>query len=842
MTAMCVPLGALTCDDLPVAGGKGANLGELTRAGFPVPEGFVVTTHAYRTARDAGRRPGDTPGTTAAMPVPSEVARAVLAAYARLGGGPVAVRSSATAEDLPGATFAGQHDTSLNVIGPPALLEAVRDCWASAWTDRAVAYRARLDVPDDAVAVAVVVQAMVPAQWAGVMFTANPVTGARDEVVIESSAGLGESVVSGSVTPDHVVLAADGSTIEHRPGGGEAIVRPLPGGGTETVAGGGPTRPMDPWLLARLGALGRAVALHFGTPQDIEWAVTGADIHLLQARPMTALPPAPVRLNRVQRFIGPVIHELLPRRPLPMELTGWTCGVVLPHVERLLDAVAGLRLPVATILPAEDAILQAFVPPTPRPGPRTPARLLRSFGRAVRYRPGAWIHDPRNAAVRARSETLADLDVRHATWGELVAAQDEARAISLELADLRARYLASAGLSIGLLTALVALLGRDEPIADLLGGADTQTMQANRALAGLAEAVRALPALREAFATMPSEELVRLVAEDPSASIVRDRLAAFESRFGHRETAGVLMLKDPSWGDSPSAVLGLVRVLLTGAEVAAESAPMVADPAGQGPAGRADAPFLASRPPALERLLDAPRVRRFHARRPLEALAHTVSAGIAMREDTHFELTRVMPAMRRVVVELGRRLASTGALERADDVWFLTWDEVAALPGPDAATPQDRSGSGGTLRADVARRKSAYAALAGSPLIAASTLYPRHPDAAGALLSGLPGGGGRRAGVVRVIQHPDEFALLSAGEVLVCPATNPSWTPLFARAAALVVDRGGPASHAAIVAREYGLPSVLATGTGTSILVEGQRVVVDGDRGLVLPAGSGGPG
>ncbi len=210
----------LTKKAIPLAGGKGANLGELVRAGFPVPPGFVVTTLAYdrfvagnslnriinavlQEEKSGGVGIRDA---FQSAPVPPEIKQAILEAYRKFGQGSVAVRSSATAEDLPGAAFAGQQDTFLNVIGEEALLDAVRRCWASLWTDRAVSYRRRRGIDQRAVRLAVVIQRMVPADVAGVMFTANPVTGARNEIVIDASPGLGEAVVSGLVTPDHFVM------------------------------------------------------------------------------------------------------------------------------------------------------------------------------------------------------------------------------------------------------------------------------------------------------------------------------------------------------------------------------------------------------------------------------------------------------------------------------------------------------------------------------------------------------------------------------------------------------------------------------------------------------------
>jgi phosphoenolpyruvate synthase/pyruvate phosphate dikinase len=267
---LVLPIPALGPGDLALAGGKGANLGELVRGGFPVPEAVVVTTAAYASVVEsnglaatieASLRGGDgAAGIRAAFEdatVPDGLRAEIVEAYTVLGGGPVAVRSSATAEDLPGAAFAGQQDTYLNVVGEVALLQAVRRCWGSLWTDRAIAYRARRGVDQASVRMAVVVQRMVPAEHAGVLFTANPVTGARDEVVIDASPGLGEAVVSGLVTPDHYVLDARGAIRQHTQGRREVVIRGVDGGGTARTTDE-PVDALPHEVVVELAQLGRA--------------------------------------------------------------------------------------------------------------------------------------------------------------------------------------------------------------------------------------------------------------------------------------------------------------------------------------------------------------------------------------------------------------------------------------------------------------------------------------------------------------------------------------------------------------------------------------------------------
>ena len=309
--ALVLPLRAVGADDGAIAGGKGANLGELVRAGFPVPEGFVVTTAAYAEVVSTLGLLGDdaSAADTVALrdrletaAVPDDLRALIDGAYAELGRGPVAVRSSATAEDLPGAAFAGQQDTFLGITGSDAVLDAVRRCWASLWTDRAVAYRARLGIRPEEVRIAVVVQSMVDADVAGVLFTADPVTGDRRRTVVDASPGLGEAVVSGLVTPDHYLVGEDGSTLQWTPGRREVVIRAA-GGGTSRDAGiptGTPLLGQE--QISELVRLGARVAAHFGRPQDIEWALAGGSVALLQARPMTALPPGPLRLHPLQKI------------------------------------------------------------------------------------------------------------------------------------------------------------------------------------------------------------------------------------------------------------------------------------------------------------------------------------------------------------------------------------------------------------------------------------------------------------------------------------------------------------------------------------------------------------
>ena len=320
--SLVLPLSDLDRTMLTVVGGKAANLGELIRAGFSVPAGLCVTTAAYArlcaragldtylsglaaTPRDDGARQAELAAAirTALLETPLEasIVEAVTSAYQALSSEeplPVAVRSSATAEDLPDASFAGQQETYLQIIGIERLLKAIQQCFASLWTDRAVSYRASMGIDPRTVRLAVVVQQMVDAQVAGVLFTATPLTGKRREIVIDANPGLGEAVVSGATNPDHfVVQTTTGEIVERRLGDKKVLIQAAAGGGIQKIeAGASPTSAcLSDDQIRALAALGARVEALYGTPQDIEWAIDpSGQVFLLQARPITTLFPLPV--------------------------------------------------------------------------------------------------------------------------------------------------------------------------------------------------------------------------------------------------------------------------------------------------------------------------------------------------------------------------------------------------------------------------------------------------------------------------------------------------------------------------------------------------------------------
>jgi phosphohistidine swiveling domain-containing protein len=818
-TFFVAPLEQVDRDDLAWAGGKGANLGELVKAGFSVPKGFVVTTDAYDLMLEQsglGRTIATTlkkdPTAGAAIReaflaacVPPEIEQEIVEVYrVLLSAGAVAVRSSATAEDLPEAAFAGQQDTFLNVVGERALLDAVRRCWASLWTDRALAYRRRRGMVQQTVKLAVVVQQMVPADTAGVLFTANPVTGARDEIVVDASPGLGEAVVSGQVTPDHFALRKrpwGWVVTERSPGKREVAIRALPGGGTEHLEGSAATDVLElsDRALRQLARLGAAIADHFGRPQDVEWAYAEGRLRLLQARPMTAL-PLPVRLNRWQRLTGSVLLELLPYRPYPIDMTTW-----VPHgpagAMAKLGATFGIRGLFEDFLLEKDGVVYRLIPPSPHPTLGALKAPFRLTSRARHHDPSRWTEDPRFADFLRRVDELAGQDLAAMPWARLIRVPRQALDLVQPVTDLRIDYLPRTVLALVRLLVALGLLRRVSLLGDLILGAATRTEDANRALEELAKRVRENPLLKGAIDELDAERLKEF-------GDFRARFEAFLAEYGHRETATAILATSPTWGETPETVLGLIKML-------AATAPSPAS------AGRADQ--------ALERLLAHPLLRGQRMRARLRRWVGAVRSAIAFREDSHFYVTMPLPILRRSLLEIGRRLCGAGVLAEPEEVFHLRLEELEAIADIRRLAEPDAQRMRTAVRTRSDRRKG----LEGVPLINPSLIFPSRDKGTGALVSGIPASGGTATGPVCVIRQPSEFAKLSSGDILVCPYTNPAWTPLFQRAAAVVVDSGAIGSHAAIVAREYGIPAVMGTVEGTQKLMDGQLVTVDGSAGTV---------
>jgi pyruvate,water dikinase len=837
---------------IALVGGKGAALAKLTAAGFPVPPGFQITTAAYRRFVDENdlRRTidatlsvtDDDPATLeraastiqdafAGGTMPPEIAREIGQAYAALGepAPAVAVRSSATAEDLPGMSFAGQQETFLDVQGAADLLDAVRRAWASLWTARAIAYRQRMGVTQDRVAMAVVVQAMIPAEVSGVLFTANPVSGARDELVINAGAGLGEAIVGGTVTPDTFVVARESlQTTSFTPGQRDATVHPAPAA---------PPMLSDA-RVRELSELASRIERQFaGAPQDIEWALADGQFWILQSRPITTLPPAP-------------LHDVRWESPIPGAT--WVRRQVVEHMpeplsplfeELYLDqGLARSIEDVGRVMGYAEGFGEVYPPPffTTVNGyaymranfalnPSAVLFLLRSLLTAP-----FWLF--RHGVAYWRDEALPRYLATIARWQEIdpaAATDDDLLRGVRELAWADARYWFPAAIAIGtaklsdsFLDGFLGLIAPGQGLrsAQFLRGFPSRTLDAEAELDAIAARARASASLRALIAATPAEQLLPVLPDSAEGRNLRDALQRYFARYGHQIYS--LDFAEPTLVDAPLPVLLGLKAL-------------VQQP-GQGALARQE---------AVARERDHLAAATAHALDPLrrllfERFLRWAQQFAPYREDALFYVGAGWPLLRRFAFELGRRLVAAGSLDTADDVYFLQNEDLeAAIAARAAAQVRPDLARMARERRTLREARSRLHPPAAVPPTAHLQLGPfnlseretqrRNPEGA-TTLRGFPVSPGRVTAPASVIHSPEEFASMEPGTILVCPTTTPAWTPLFAQARGLVTDIGGILAHGSIVAREYGIPAVMGTGNATRAISSGQQITVDGSAGTVI--------
>ncbi len=869
---LVLDLSCLGAQLLPVVGGKAANLGELIRAGFRVPPGFCLTTAAYhQVAAEAFDVAALDPDSLAAQardailgsPVPAVVAEALDRAYRVLGDDvPVAVRSSATAEDLPWASFAGQQDTFLNIVGTPALLEAVRRCWASLWTERAVSYRATNGIDHTTVRLAVVVQQMIEPQVAGVLFTADPVTGYRGHSVIDASPGLGESVVSGAVNPDHFVVDGDGAVVQRRLGDKRVAVRSLPGGGTEQVRlPDGAEQPcLSDTQIADLTALGQRVQEHYGVPQDIEWALDAAGLlWLTQARPITTLYPlAPAPDGNLHVYICMSLAQGLTRPMTPMGLVACrlfaSCASELVFGTAVADPLLGpvvfieaggrpfvdvtpvLRSRVGRVLvprildvmEARSAVVLRALGEDPRLGMsrRSWWRFLRRvLAVAVRFR--IPLHLAQGliwpAAERRRVDLVgARLRTQLTVPTGATAAQRLDRAqvlLHTAVVPIMPTVVPAAGAGF-LALALANRLARDDlergELGEVLRGLPHNvTTEMDLELWALARTIRADGPAAAAVREVPPAVLAHRYTSRDLPPVLQQGLAQFLRQHGHHAVAEI-DVGIPRWSDDPTYVLGVLANYLRLEDP--DRAPDV-----QFSRGRRAAEATA-----------ASVVARVHRRSRLRAAAVRFALSrvreLAGLRETHKDyLVLVLAHVRELLAAVGAELADTGTLAEPEDVFFLDLAQArAALAGADmrAVVAQRREDYDRELRRRQVPRVMLSDGTQPELLLAAGQ------QPAEGRLTGTPASAGTMTGTARVVLDP-VGAHLEPGEILVAPSTDPGWTPLFLTAGGLVMEMGGANSHGAVVAREYGIPAVVGVPDATLLITTGQQITIQGTTGHI---------
>ncbi|MFD9496510.1 rifamycin-inactivating phosphotransferase [Streptomyces sp. NPDC060005] len=843
-----------------VVGGKGAHLGELSRMeGIRVPAGFCVTTEAFRRivaetsslddqlVRLSRSAPDDREGirtlsarirrTIEEVAVPEELAAAISRALGRHGEqAAYAVRSSATAEDLPTASFAGQQDTYLNVMGVTAVLQHVSRCWASLFTERAVAYRQRNGIDHRTVHMAVVVQRMVFPHAAGVLFTADPVTGNRKVASVDAGFGLGEALVSGLVNPD-VFKVRDGEIVSKVIAAKQRAVHALPAGGTRDVAVDA-QRQEQPALTdaqaVRLAEVGRRIEAHFGRPQDIEWCLVDDGFQIVQSRPITTLFPIPESDDQENHVYVSVGHQQMMTDAMkPLGLSMWQLTAMAPmhaaggrlfvDVARRLASPAS-RAGLLDLMGKGDPLVRdaletvlaqdGFVPSLPDAGPGG--------------LPGRGAADPleTDPAVvtelieRSRTSIAAlEHDIRSKTgpalFDFLLEAFEEHKRVLSDPLSIQA-IMAGMEATWWLNDQLREWLGEKNAADTLtLSAPDNITSEMGLALLDVADVIRPHPDVVAFLEGVQDEGFLDELAKLTGGAEARDAIEAYLDRYGMR-CVGEIDITRPRWRERPST---LVPVILDNVRLFEPGAAERRFEQGRRKAREKEQDVLAR----LRALPDGDR-KADETKRMIDR----VRTFIGYREYPKYGIIARYFVYKTALMEEAHRLVQAGVLPEPEDSFYLTFQEFHAVARSHQVDQRL-----------VQRRKDAFRSyerltpprVLTSDGEAVTGAYRRDNVPPGAL-TGLPVSAGTVEGRARVILDMAE-ADLEAGDILVTTFTDPSWSPLFVGIAGLVTEVGGQMTHGAVIAREYGLPAVVGVDRATRLIEDGRRIRVHGTDGYV---------
>lgn len=819
-------------DDVMIAGGKGANLGEMTAAGIAVPDGFVITADAYRaflkandlekTITEELRKAGKDEAKLLEAAkkfreligrgkLPEEVESAVRKKYAQLGEQVrVAVRSSATAEDLPEASFAGQQETYLNVRGIDEVLMQVRRCYASLWGNRAVCYRCNQGYDQLAVALAVVIQRMVESEKAGVLFTVNPVTQNKEEMQINASYGLGESVVSGRVTADSYLCSKQGAVKSFQIGSKETQIiyadkditnkdinkdtKEIPVSAEQQAV-----RCLNDQEVAALCMEAVRVEKHYGCPMDIEWAIRDNHVYILQARAITTLGGDKGEEERIiaEYMKGSRIKGTA-KENMSFQLEK------MPYAYRPLDYdyMIAINTQKANIF-KENGIVLTSDPKIDDDGIQTlpdssigiNKNIFKLFGTLKLIRDYDKCAGECHAFMQryeAEIEEIkgADFDLKSIQeCGEFISYSLK---LTENLAYDRFKYALFPSVTARDMGKVVRKVNKDYTKYDLFWGLDNKTSVVTRDIAALADKIRADDKLsKELLAGTRYEELCE------KFPYMKKEFDAFLQKNGYKSDFNCYCVHARTLIEDPGRLIHILQ-------------PLVADN-GEDSVGAQEKDFgrlleqlktvYGSRYPALEKKIE--HFRYFHV----------------VREESQYLWETLFCHVRKCLKRANVLLLSDTDYESG--VANLFADELVQSCKRGALSESDR---------EKIRRRNEKHPLAQKVWDASKLLVF---DSKQDVLKGVSGSAGVAVGSVCVIRGPEEFYKMHKGDVLVCQLTDPEWTPLFRLASAVVADTGSALSHAAIVAREYGIPAVLGVGFAAARFKDGEMIRVDGNKGEV---------
>jgi rifampicin phosphotransferase len=817
---------------LEITGGKGSNLSLLTQRGFPVPPGFIVSAAAYRDFIGGGRKflqcvegfhfeeparlreESDTlRKQLAELELPAEVVAEVTARLKDLPANQAfSVRSSSTMEDLASAAFAGQHETYLNCVGAAQIVDRIKACFLSLWFDRAIAYRHQQHFDHALAAMAVVVQQMVFCDVAGVGFSINPINGDLNEMIFDANFGLGESVVSGEGEIDHFELEKSSGKLRRSavaqksrkiiavPGGTKEVAIPVEEGKRPCLSG---------LQLHQLTSLLQRVETSYRFPQDIEWGFAQEKLFLLQARPITTIPPRWTRDESAERFpnvITPLTWDFVEtgfHRSLSYSFrlmgfppfSGKWFGMHGHYIYGNQNAVElyGRRAPFVVRNLEE---LRAALP------------RIREEYRWVQELPVIWVRDLDHYLIslgRFMAEPLESKSVKQ-VWEYVLSVNALGADYFLPNIAISITHSTLYRLLHHLLKMCLDLESANTLFDHLMAYCETKTGIINKELFEMAQMIRTQPRLEALLGELDSRSLVESgqLKDFPE---FESRLTKFLRDHGHREVD--FDAYSPTWLELPWVVLDNIRLIL-------------GTPMDQSPATKERE--LKIRMVQAETMLYQklpPDLHFFFAEILRLARVYT-----SLDDLEHYETTRLTLPLRRGLRELGQRLVDRGVLREPMEIFF------AQLAQIQNAVVQNSNEGWAALGAAVTRQREEYFSDKARKPDWVLGSAPAATEAADSL-TGLGGSPGVAEGPVFLVLGPDDFPKFPKGAVLVARTTNPTWTPLFYSAVAVITESGGPLSHGAVTAREMRLPAVMSVKECLSRLQNGQRVRVDGTNGTV---------
>ena len=844
-----------------LVGGKGANLGELSRIdGVRVPDGFCVTTEAFRRVmadapaidglldelcrvgpdgRDAIRTlSAEIRRTIEGLSIADEVVAAITGALAGLGEhAGFAVRSSATAEDLPTASFAGQHDTYLNARGPVSVLQQVSRCWASLFTERGISYRERNGIDHRKVDMGVVVQRMVAAEAAGVLFTADPVTSNRKVVSVEASFGLGEALVAGLVNAD-VYKVRDREVVATSIANKKVAIVASPEGGTREQAID--RERLDQQVLTgaqivRLADIGRRIEAHAGCPQDIEWCLADDDFEIVQSRPITTLFPAPPAADEENRVYVSVGHgQMMTDAMKPLGLSVWQLTTRRPmHTaggRLFVDVTDELASPARRI-----ALLEVMARSDPLIGDAL--RTILDRGDFVRPRPDTGAE---GGPTAGRSPSAIDTDpviveeLIERTQASVTALRRDMgpktglSLLEFILADLqelqrllfdpRSHQVVMAGMEAAwwLNDQLQTWLGETN-VADILTRSVPRNVTAEMGLALLdvADVIRPRAQVVALLRDIDGDDFVDRLAKVEGGLESAQAIRSFLDRYGMR-CVGEIDITRPRWSERPSA---LVPAILGNVENVEPGAGERRFEQGRQDAARKERELLAR----LRALPDGDQ-KAAETKRMIDR----VRTFAGYREYPKYGMVCRYLVYRQGLLGEADRLVQAGVIRDQEDIFLLTFDELHEVVRTHVVDDEL-----------VRRRRDAFAlhqrltpprVLTSDGEVVTGTY--RRDDLPAGVLVGLAVSAGTVEGRARIVWDMGQ-AEMGPGDILVTPYTDPSWTPVFLTITGLVTEVGGLMTHGAVIAREYGLPAVVGVQDATRLIRDGQRIRVHGTNGYV---------